>query len=139
MGTPLLPNDIGEDCEICWGPDKIFGDGPTPKFIWLEFSDYTVGPGWNVGCDIAAAIPHLLQQGEWPCIFSLSAGNYFFRWRWLETSTNVIIQQIDPARTLISMSVNEIGAVTIVDDTPSNPADAYLFGTAKIHWSSSGL
>lgn len=38
MGTPGIPPvPPGEDCEVCWGPDKPFGAGPPPKYIIAIF------------------------------------------------------------------------------------------------------
>ena len=39
MGTPLPLNEPGALCGNCWGPDKPFGPGPTPKFVKVTIRD----------------------------------------------------------------------------------------------------
>lgn len=70
---PIPPDPVapGELCVFCWGPDGIFGDGPTPSQITVEIDGVAKGPGW-VPADGdppegSFDLPQLLIAG--PCVF----------------------------------------------------------------------
>ena len=53
MGTPIpVPDDpiedvpAGNECVICWGEDRPFGNGDTPSQIKIEFDGIEKSLGW---------------------------------------------------------------------------------------------
>ena len=77
MGTPIDPPIIvppggpGDDCSICWGREKPFGEVETPDHIYLNFSGIQKSLTWSIGdpepLDGLVVIP---QSAGQPCIFS---------------------------------------------------------------------
>lgn len=78
MGTPILPPPPppivppGDDCAICWGPGKPFGELPTPNEIIVTVTGVEKGPGWiPIDGDPPEGIFVLPQVGGGlPCRFS---------------------------------------------------------------------
>jgi len=82
MGTPLPPNEPGLPCGHCWGVDKTFGDGPTPKVITLKFTGWKPGNYWVPAAEPFLLSPQLLQQTTSPCYYQLftAGANFYFGW-----------------------------------------------------------
>ena len=72
MGTPLDPVIItpGNDCNQCWGTGKPY-TLPTPKFIQMQFFDWTEATSWNEDyrAELSSALT-LEQNIGFPCTWA---------------------------------------------------------------------
>jgi len=139
MGTPLPPNEPGDDCTTCFGSGKTFGDVVTPKFVWIQLFDYSPGPLWSDGDDAFLSIPHLLPQKYAPCRWESFDGNILLQWQFTSYSTAAIMNRVDPYGYYgifgyFGKCLNEL-----VDVTGSQPNSIAFGGTLKMWWDTEGL
>ncbi len=78
MGTPLPKNEPRDDCTICWGPGKPFGDSPTPRFIAAQFTQFLPGQLWLPEYDILLLTTRDLEPIDAPCQWQIIAAG--FQW-----------------------------------------------------------
>ena len=102
MGTPLPPNEPGDDCTRCFGIGKKFGDGPTPKFITLTITELTPGDNWNPDLENEILIPHILEQTVYPCFYTLQTPNMNYSWGFAGTYTYVFVEDRETASSYLS-------------------------------------
>lgn len=84
MGTHLPPPVItpGDDCPFCFGTDKTFPD-PTPKYITIQFWDWTEGEFWLEIYRDELENPHVMSQRPFlPCKYFATSGNLDWHWWW---------------------------------------------------------
>lgn len=84
MGTPLPPLVItpGIDCPICFGAGQTF-PYPTPKFITIQFWDWTEGAFWNEIYRDELENPQVMAQLPLePCRYLAQSANMDWLWWW---------------------------------------------------------
>ncbi len=79
MGTPLDIETFqpGSQCPLCWGPDKTFGDNPTPADPFIQFHDWSEGSEFLEVYRQELTNPHRMLQDANPCRWTF-AGPFFF-------------------------------------------------------------
>lgn len=100
MGTlipqPIIPDPVaaGNDCTICWGLDKPFGNGNTPESIVVNFSGIQKGPTWGVSDDLPINGKFTLTQIVDPKEYQLVDSGIGFAVIFLVDSTRIILRKI---------------------------------------------
>lgn len=83
MGTPLPIYEPGDPCPKCFGNGGPLGPGPTPKYIFAHFVDWTEGPAWWEGYRaILETEQRLVQQPLVPCRWALWPGWSYWNLNW---------------------------------------------------------
>jgi hypothetical protein len=69
MGDPIDEYEEGQQCTICWGPGKTFGDYPTPKHVYLT------GSGFVGACAVCNGKFIATQSPVAPCGYTFDDGS----------------------------------------------------------------
>jgi len=134
MGTPLPPNEPGEDCTVCWGTDKTFGPGHTPKYLWLRITELTPGAFWNPALEAELLLPHLLVQTEAPCGYGLMTPNISYSWGFAYGRTYVLVADISTGRSFLSNNPDDECATSVRDWWTEGSQVAAYGGLGTISW-----
>lgn len=139
MGTPLPPNDAGDNCFVCWGVDKAFGNTPTPRIITVKLSGLLPGDFWLQDDEQLLLTPHSLIQGPGPCRFQVSDAKFSWALVYLFDRTIFSILRFLDTKSVFGHESTQQCLTSIPNDqiTPTNFI-AYK-GTASISWSVKGL
>ena len=137
LGTPLPPNEPGSICENCWGPDKPFGPGPSPKYVKVNIRDVQVfSPYEGDAIDIPNGTWFLRQTVD-PCIWKFESGNVVCLWETHFAYSHVFFQS--NTHVLFSTFYMPICQRFFVNDYffPDEPSP--LGGWAMVTWDMTGL
>ncbi len=139
MGTPLPPNEPGNDCLVCWGPAKDFGDGATPTVIQLRLTSLLPGEFADQADFDNLLVTHWLQQTGLPCLYNIIDGNISWNVNWNPTNTNISVFNINTVRPVF----NNLTFTKCQLDLPNQltgPTGTIAFGGfANITWDLEGL
>lgn len=139
MGTPLPPNEPGDDCINCWGPNKPFGDGPTPLTITVTLEDLEPGTFWIPSQEQLLLTPHLLQQIPVSCSWSINDGTFVFLLQYLPTRTILDVFNLNPFSPAF-VARPPTPCLQELDNDNTAPSGIYAFsGFAAITWNLEGL
>ncbi len=139
MGTPLPPNEAGDDCVVCWGPGETFGDGPTPRVITAIFSGFTAGDGFNPADEQVLLAPQLLLQQLNPCAYAIQVGPILFFWRWSPTTALASVENTVVPIEYFRGDITEHCPLTIFNELPSFPSQGAIGGTFFVTWNPEDL
>jgi len=87
VGTPLKPNEPANDCTVCWGTGKPFGDGPTPRVIVARFTSFLPGEYFVPEQEQLLLTSHWLEQTAIHCIYQIDDGIFVWTVDWRVDST----------------------------------------------------
>ena len=139
MGTPLPPNEPGLLCPLCWGPAKLFGDGPSPLVIQVRLTRFLPGDSFEDPQEQLLLQTHWLEQLAGPCSWRIDDG--IFVWFAEFTSFETVVD----VRRKLDNKPAFVGAFTDVcaTDLPNTllqPIGNVAFGGfANINWDLEGL
>lgn len=139
MGTPLPPNEPGNNCPNCWGPAKPFGDGNTPKVLTVQLFDLAQGINWIPALQKLLLTPHLLIQGPLPCNYGVEDAEFAWSWVWTPTRTAAEVLHLETDSRAFLASVGTLCS-TAFDNDNIQPIGNYAFnGSIETTWSLAGL
>lgn len=139
MGTPLPPNEPGDPCGTCWGIGKAFGDGDTPKFIKMKFSDFLPGEFWTQELDDFLKLEHLMIQDVPACTWFVIDQGIVWALSWNLPAATILIQQIVPLRPAFEVLVG-IQCQLEYSNQIVAPAGVICYdGKVTIDWDLTGL
>lgn len=134
MGTPLPPNEPNPQCTACFGPGKIFGDAPSPRFLILQFQGFIPDQAWDPDNEIVLLAPqHLLQQIN-PCIYQLQVGPLLFYWRWFTYSTMCSIEDTVAAVEYFRGDVTDPCELIVENELTTGIGVGSLGGIVTVGW-----
>lgn len=139
MGTPLPPNEPGNDCTVCWGAGKRFGDNPTPKILTVTLHDLEPGVFWWDSLESLLYTPHLLIQTASTCVWYVEDEHFSWHVDFLLAKTSISITQI--VNSAIVLASDKLGPCeTNIPNEITAPAGVFAInGWASIGWDPEGL
>ncbi len=139
MGTPLPPNEPGDTCSVCWGPDKPFGDGVTPHVLTVNFKMLQQGQFWDPTKEQTLLAPHLLIQGPSACSWSLQSADWLVSVTFSPTEVDVSLR-ILPSGSFAFRQRLALPCLYRYFNSFTAPAGLVAFGgLADLSWDLEGL
>lgn len=139
MGTPLPPNEPGDPCTVCFGPGKTFGDGDTPKFIKIRFSDFLPGQLWDPGLDSFLNTEHLIIQDAPPCTWFIIDTGFVWALSWNLPNASILIQRLAPLEPCFEVLNGPLCDLEYANQIVA-PAGVITYdGKVTIDWDPTGL
>lgn len=139
IGTLLTKNEPGNDCGICFGPGKTFGDVVTPYVIQLRLTRLL--PGEHEGeVDFDDLLrTRYLEQTNWPCVFSLIDGTVSWQVDWSPVNTSIVVGNIITMRTVFVALGGPLCSVDLPNDNIAPAGKIAYGGFANVTWDLEGL
>lgn len=139
MGTPLPANEPGDNCFVCWGVDKEFGNTTTPRIITVQLSGLLPGAFWRPADQQLLLTPHSLIQGPGACRFQVTDAEFSWTLFYLfDRTIFTILRLFDTRSAFLHESIQKCRTSLPNDHTAPLNVIAYN-GTASISWSLAGL
>lgn len=139
MGTPLPPNEPGDNCFVCWGVGKRFGDTTTPRIITVQLFDLQQGDFWNANDEQLLLTPHSLIQGPGPCVYSVNDEKFSWVLVYFFDRTLLIIIRVSDTKVVFRHEATPICLLTIPNEL-TDPNDVIAInGFANVSWNLEGL
>jgi len=139
MGTPLPPNEPGADVNLCWGPTKPFGPGPTPHVIKLRLTRLLQGEYGSDAVEQNMLMTHLLEQTVNPMKFEIYDGRFYWWVEWHPSATLVAVRDTISLRFCFVATVPAICQVDMPSDSIHWAGSIMYGGFANITWDPEGL
>ena len=139
MGTPLPPNEPGDDCTRCWGPIKTFGPGPTPKILQLRFTNLEPGQFWVPAAEQSLLAPHYCIQTIFPCQWDQHAPTWFARVAYGDVATRILLEYRPTNRVAFDAIVPPTCTLSELNRLTAFPAVFAFNGKVEITWDLEGL
>ena len=139
MGTPLLPNEPGFTCHICWGHAKPFGIAPTPKVIQIRLT--ALLPGEHATDEVMQnlLVTHYLEQQPDPCRYEITDGAFLWFVEWAPTATLIAVRNTITLRFAFVVVTPAICQVDLPSDISGPLGNIAWNGFANITWDPEGL
>jgi len=134
MGTRIPPNAPGNQCTVCFGVGKTFGQTDTPKILEVILQDLEPGPAWNT--DLEGTIltrKRLIQQAN-PCEYSLREGDVLFFWRWGGSTTLYSVEDVVTPTEYFRGSQGGVCLLELDNDLLTSPFIGATGGVALASW-----
>jgi len=139
MGTPLPPNEDGDNCTVCWGTDKPFGDGATPRTIEVTFRDLLPGEFWDPTKEQSLLAPHLLVQTASPCTWTIESSDWLVSLSFSATEVDLSLR-ILPSGSFAFRQRLAAPCLHRYFNSFNNPAGLVAYsGFADLTWNLEGL
>lgn len=90
MGETPNPYKPGDNCDICWGPGKKWGDYPTPLQVNITFANIPGACAAGNGTYVAT------QKPGFPCRWEFDEGNWFGHWTAAVSGVGCLLQRHAP-------------------------------------------
>ena len=139
MGTPLPPNEPGEDCTRCWGPAQPFGTGPTPKVLTLKFTGLQQGEFWVPEAEQSLLAPHSCIQTFFPCQWDEFAPSWFARVAFGDVATRISLTYTPTNRRAFDVIVPPRCTRSELNGITTFPTFFAFGGQVDITWEIGGL
>ncbi|KKL95120.1 hypothetical protein LCGC14_1857800 [marine sediment metagenome] len=139
MGTPLPPNQSGNDCTVCWGTGKPFGDGPTPTVIQLRLTSLLPGEFEDLADFQNLLVTHWLTQQVDPCRFEITDRGFLWFVEWAPTATLVAVRDLSSLRFVFVATLPAICQVDMPSDIAGPAGNIAWNGFANITWNPEDL
>lgn len=139
MGTPLPPNEPGNNCDVCWGPGKLFGDGPTPTIIQLRLTSLLPGEFEHEADFDNLLVTHWLVQRGLPCVFTIFDGPLEWTVGWNPANTTVSVTNVNTLRQVFFNSTDAKCLVDLPNKIIVPAAHIAYNGFANVTWDLEGL
>lgn len=139
MGTPLPPNQIGDDCVLCWGFEKPFGNGNTPRIIQLRLTDLSPGQFWDPADEQLLLTPHFLQQHPVPCTYTIDDGRFLWEWVWGVGTTQIDVVRKDDFKSVFAYGSRFECDLFLPNWHQAPVGVVAYYGWALVTWSLEGL
>ena len=139
MGTLLLPNEPGNDCLVCWGIGKDFGDGPTPHVIQMRLTSTLPGEFSDEANFDNLLVTHYLEQKVPPCSYEIIDGDIAWRLFWNFGQSFVEIRSIVTARFVFFAQPFDECALDFTNVFQTAPGRIAYGGFVNITWDLEGL
>lgn len=134
MGTPIPepiivpPVPAGNDCTICWGIGKPYGDGDTPESIKVNFSGIAKADDWDSWMlDPFEGEFELDQFGIFPCHFRFTDAVWMVNVIFHTLSTEIVLEGRDGGFQFLSPNSSECATLVF-----NEREIRYVNGTCKI-------
>lgn len=139
MGTPLPPNEPGDNCFVCWGVGKKFGNTTTPRIINVRLSALSPGDFWDPADEQLLLTPHSLVQGPGPCRFQVSDAKFSWELIYFFDRTLLSIIRLSDTKVVFRHEAGP-NCLTSIPNQLIVPTDVVAFnGFANIDWNLEGL
>jgi len=139
MGTPLPPNESGDIGNLCWGTNKPFGPGPTPRFIKLRLTRLLQGEFGNDAVEQNMLMTHLLEQQLDPLRFEIQDGRFLWFVEWAPSATLISVRDLISLRFSFVVVAPELCAVDLPSDIIQPDGNIMWGGFANVTWDREGL
>jgi len=139
VGTPLKPNEPGNNCTVCWGSGKPFGNGPTPTVIQLRLTSLLPGEYADDADFDNLLVTHYLEQTGLPCTFNIIDGNLSWTVAWNSTNTYIGVYDFGTLRPVFQGYIDEVCEVDLPSTLISPSGNIAWNGFANITWDLEGL
>ncbi len=139
MGTPLPPNEPGNDCILCWGTGKPFGDGPTPTVIQLRLTSLLPGEFADEADFDNLLVTHWLVQTGLPCLYNIIDGNISWNVNWNPTNTNISVVNLNTVRQVFNNLTFTKCQLDLPNQLTGPDGNIAFGGFANITWDLEGL
>jgi len=139
MGTPLPPNEPGDNCFVCWGVGKSFGNTTTPRKIGVQLFGLEPGDFWDADDDQLLLTPHCLIQGPGACRWQVSDARFSWELIYFFDKTLLSIIRLSDTKVVFRHESSPI-CLTFIPNELTDPDDVVAFnGNATVSWSLEGL
>lgn len=139
MGTPLPPNEPGNDCTRCWGPTKTFGLGPTPSVLQLRFTNLQPGQFWVPAAEQSLLAPHYCIQTIFPCQWDENFPPWFTRVAYGAVATQIFLRYQPTNRFAFQTIIAPQCTLSELNEIKAFPAVFAFDGQVDITWDLEGL
>lgn len=139
MGTPLPENEPGELCPSCWGVNKPFGPGPSPKVIQLRLLDLEAGALATEATNALILQPRLLEQTNAPCTYEIEASGFLYRLNFSLQFTTLVVERISDGKRAFLDDFPPACQTSFPNALDDGDDHIAFNGRALIQWSREGL
>lgn len=139
MGTPLPPNEPGNDCNNCFGPGKTFGDVTTPHVIQLRLTSLLPGQHYTPEWEQFLLTTHYLEQSVDPCQYRIDSNDFRFDVIWGVFNSAVQVVYLPRAWQVFDAPAAELCVIDVPNNLQTAPGTIMYAGFANITWDLEGL
>lgn len=139
MGTPLPPNEPGNDCALCWGVGKPFGDGPTPHMVNASLFMILPGEFWEPSEETLLLSSHQLIQHFGPCFWRVDDGQFVWIFELDGLETRFQVRRNSDNRPVFVGILPEICGTSIESGLFQPLGNVAFSGFANVVWSPGDL
>ena len=131
MGTPAPIENPGDQCSLCWGPNKTYPGTATPLYITVEFAGIEKGPIWVAAAGEPLNGRYTVEQViggpcEW---FFFEAGVVYLEVGYAFTKLRSQISNTAGYVQFIGLSVDDCGK-----ECSNFGTGWFIGGTCKVDW-----
>ena len=139
MGTRLPRNEPGNNCPVCFGPGKAFGDVVTPHVMQMRLTSLLPGEHWDDAYELTLLTTHWLEQTAQPCLWEIFDAPLRWRLEWHPAITIVSVRDLVTLKFAFVSSQPPICAVDVPSDIIDPVGNIAWNGFANFTWDEEGL